>query len=468
MANGLAPQTNESLIVPQTTDKLSFLTKLSYGFGEFSASVVWSLASSYLLFFYTDVFGLAGGVAAVILLVARVWDCFVDPILGLIMERTKSKHGRFRPYILYGAIALVVLNILTFYTPDLSSTGKIVYAGITYLLLGTVHSVVNVPYGALATVMTRDTNERTNLNVFRGVFGQLAGILTGATVMPLIQLLGNGDQKQGFFYASIVLSLVSAPLLFLTFKNCKEIITPAKEERPSIKQSLKSVGSNKPLMLILISLFIVLLGLFGRLGTLVYYGIYVLNRPDMVAALFTIFSVCGAIGAFGISFVAKFFEKKTILIAGTIIAGLGWCALYFTPVTNITMVYIWSAISSVPMGFSGLMVFSMVADCIDENQLKTGVRADGAIYSFTSLITKIASALVGALSATVLGAIGYIANAKQTPEVVDGINMLVNLGPGILLILGTIPLYFYHITKARAIQTSEELVKRQTELLIQK
>jgi sugar (glycoside-pentoside-hexuronide) transporter len=463
MANAVVQQTND-IVVPQNNEKLSFFTKLSYGFGEFSASVVWSLASSYLLFFYTDVFGIAGGVAAIILLVARVWDCFVDPILGLVMERTKSKYGRFRPYILYGALALCALNILTFYTPDLSTVGKVIYATITYLLLGTVHSVVNVPYGALATVMTRDTNERTNLNVYRGVFGQLAGILTGAAVMPLITFLGKGNQQDGFFYAAIVLSLVSAPLLILTFKNCKEVVTPAKEERPTIKESLKSVWSNKPVLLILTSLFIVLLGVFGRIGTIVYYAIYVLNRPDLIAVLFTILSVCGAIGAFGVSFIAKYFEKKTLLIVGSIIMGLGWCGLYLTPVTNFTMIYILSAVSCIPLGFSGLMVFSMVGDAIDESQLKTGVRADGAIYSFTSLVTKIASASVGALSAAILGAIGYVANTQQTPEVVNGINILVNLGPGIFLIIGTIPLFFYHITKARAMKNTEELLKRQNGL----
>jgi len=462
MANGAVPQTKESLVVPQINGNLSFLTKLSYGFGEFSASVVWSLASSYLLFFYTDVFGIAGGAAAVILLVARVWDCFVDPILGLTMERTKSKRGRFRPYILYGAVALAVLNILTFFTPDLSGTGKVIYAGVTYLLLGTVHSVVNVPYGALATVMTRDTHERTNLNAYRGVFGQVAGILTGAAVMPLITLLGHGNQQHGFFYAAIVLSVVSAPLLFLTYKNCKEIIEPALNERPSIKESLVAVGANKPLLLIIVSLFVVLLGVFGRIGTVTYYCIYVLNRPDLIAVSFTILSVCGAIGSFILPFIAKFFEKKTLLIVGSTITGIAFIAMYYTPATNINMIIVWTIISSLPTGFASPMVFSMVADSIDDYQVKTGIRADGAIYSFTSLSTKIASALVGAVSATILGAIGYVANKQQTPEVIHGINMLVNLGPGVVYILATIPLYFYKISKAKAMENTDELLKRRT------
>jgi sugar (glycoside-pentoside-hexuronide) transporter len=460
MAGSAVPKTNEILDMPKTNENLSFLTKISYGFGEFSSSVVWSLAASYLLFFYTDVFGLTGGIAAIILLIARVWDCFVDPILGLIMERTKSKHGRFRPYILYGAFALAALNILTFYTPSFTGVGKIIYAAITYMLLGTVHSVVNVPYGALATVMTRDTNERTSLNAYRGFFGQVAGILTGATVMPLITLLGHGNQQHGFFYAAIVLSIVSAPVLFLTFKNSKEVITPVAEEKPSLKESLKAVGANKPLLLLLVNLFIVLLGVFGRIGTLTYYCIYVLNRPDLIAVSFTILSVCGAIGAFCLPFIAKFFEKKTILILGSTITGLAFILLYFTPATNIPMVIALTIAASLPTGFASPMCFSMVADCIDDYQVKWRVRADGAIYSVTSLSTKIAIALVGAVSAYTLGAIGYVANAKQTTEAINGINMLVNLSPGIIYIVSTVPLYFYKISKSKASENTLELLNR--------
>ncbi|MEH7547474.1 MULTISPECIES: MFS transporter [Bacillaceae] len=464
MANGAVPQTKESLVVPQVNGNLSFLTKLSYGFGEFSASVVWSLAASYLLFFYTDVFGIAGSAAAVILLVARVWDCFVDPILGLIMERTKSKHGRFRPYILYGAITLALLNILTFYTPDFSGTGKVIYAGVTYLLLGTVHSVVNVPYGALATVMTRDTHERTSLNSYRGFFGQIAGILTGAAVMPIITLLGHGDQQNGFFYASILLSVVSAPLLFLTFKNSKEVIEPTIAERPTLKESLKAVGANKQLLLILISLFVVLLGVFGRIGTLTYYCIYVLNRPDLIAVSFTILSVCGAVGAFCLPFIAKFLEKKTILITGSIITGAALIVLFFIPASNIPMVILWTTIASLPTGVASPMIFSMVADCIDDYQVKSGLRADGAIYSFTSLSTKISIAVAGAASGAILSAIGYVANNQQTPEVVHDINMLVNLAPGIIYILATVPLFFYKISKAKAVENTNELLRRRNKL----
>jgi GPH family glycoside/pentoside/hexuronide:cation symporter/probable glucitol transport protein GutA len=441
-------------------EKLSFFTKVSYGLGEFAASVVWSLVSSYLLFFYTDVFGLPGAAVAILLLVARVWDVVVDPVLGLIMERTNTKHGRFRPYILYGAIFLGIFNVLTFYTPSFTGVGKIIYAGVTYLLLGTFHSMVNVPYGALATVMSRSTDERTSLNSFRGFFGTMAGILTGAAVMPIIQVLGGGNNQRGYFYAAIVLSVVSMPMLFLTFKNCKEVITPEKEERPSVKESLHAVVSNKPLLIVFASLFILFTGLFQRLGTLVYYCIYALGRPDLIAVLFTLLSVCMAIGSFIPPIATKYIEKKTLLQIGLTITGLGFGSLYFVPATNVTMIIALSFIACVPLGFNGIMIFSMTADCIDDNQVKTGLRSDGAIYSFTSLITKISNALVGTISVASLGLVGYVANAQQTPEAITGINAIVNLVPGIMFLIAVIPMFFYKITKAKADENSRILIER--------
>lgn len=250
----------------------------------------------------------------------------------------------------------------------------------------------------------------------------------------------------------------------MTFKNCKEVIAPAPMEKPSIKETLKAVSSNIPLLIILANLLIVLMGLFGRLGTIVYYAIYVLNHPDLIAVLFTLLSVCGAIGAIFLPFIAKFSEKKTIMILGTSIAGLAFIATYFTPVTNITMIIVSTIIACLPIGFASPLCFSMVADCIDDYQVKTGKRAHWAISSVFSLFTKVASAIVGAVAASTLGLIGYVANTQQTPEVVDGINMLVNLVTGILFVLSTIPLYFYKISKARATENTKELLRRHSEV----
>ncbi|WP_160689576.1 MFS transporter [Clostridium sp. C2-6-12] len=412
--------------------KLSFLTKFSYGLGEFACSVVWSLVSSYLLYFYTDVFGLAGGVIAVLLLVARVWDCFVDPILGLIIERTRSRFGRFRPYILFGSLSLGLFNILTFYTPQFSATGKAIYACVTYLLLGSFHSIVNVPYGALATVM------------------------------PLITILGNGNNQNGYFYASIVLTLIAIPMLFLTFKNCKEVIEPTKEESPKIKDSFKAIINNKPLALILLTLTFTLFAIFSRLGLIVYWAINVLGRPDLIPVLFTTLSIAGAIGGIILPTIAKPVEKRIILMGGSMLSGLSLIGIYFIPPTSVTGIIILTFTGCLPIG-AGAIQYGMMADTIDDYQVKVGVRTDASVYAFSSFISKVVNAIVGSLSVMLLGFIGYVANAQQTPEVIRGINILVNLVPGIWYLFAAVPMLFYTITKAKANENTKILIERQSQ-----
>lgn len=444
----------------ENTGKLSFGTKLSYGMGDFASNLSWGLVASYLNFYYSDVFGLPTVLIGVLLLVARVWDCFVDPIVGLVIERTNTRFGRFRPYILFGAIVFAIFNTLTFTTPSFGGTAKIVYAFITYIILGTVYSVVNVPYGALATVMTRDTEERTSINSFRGVLSSAAGIVTGALVMPLIQLFGHGNNQRGYALTALTLSLITLPMFFMVFKNCKEVITPAKHEKPKVRDSLKSVVANKPLLLISTSLFFAFSALFGRIGMVIYYYLYNMQRPDLIAIFMTSISISCVFGAFIVNFIAKKIEKRTVLIIGNSISAIALVLMYIFPATNVPLQLVLTFVANVPIGFLTPIVFSTVADCVDYGNLKTGTRADGAIYSFVSLVMKISTAVIGSVCMVALSFIGYVANQAQSVETINGLNFMVNIAPAILFILATIPMYFYTLSKKEASRISDELVAR--------
>lgn len=447
-------------VTPDKTGKLSFGTKFSYGIGDLASNLSWGLVSTYLLFFYTDVFGISAAVAGVIILTARIWDCFVDPIVGLVVERTNTRFGRFRPYVLFGSVVLAIFNTLTFMTPSLSPTGKIIYATVTYFILGTVYSIVNVPYGALGTVMTRDTNERTTLNSFRGFFSLISNVITGAALMPLVMALGQGNNQKGFGLGALVISLFTLPLFYMVFRNCKEVIQPPKENHPSIKDSIRAISLNKPFILIATFLFLLFTALFGRLGTVIFYYIYVMGRPDLIAPLMAGFGLCTAIGSIVVGVIAKHFEKRTLAITGVALCGAVCIAIYLIPATSVTAIMILSTIGFIPVGFGAPMVFSMVADSIDYSEWKHGSRADGAIYSVTSLITKISSAIIGGITAIALGWIGYVPNAMQSAETVQGLNMVVNLIPGVIYLIAIIPMCFYGITKAKAQNYAKEIEER--------
>lgn len=425
--------------------KLSFITKFSYGIGDFASNLSWSMVSSYLMIFYTDTFGLAPVAVATLFLIARIWDGINDPIMGLIMERTKSKYGRFRPYLLYGPIFLAIANILTFTVPPFSALGKIIFAYVTYISLDMAYTAVNVPYGALATVMTKDTNERTTLNTFRMFSTNAAAIVIGMVTMPLILKIGNGNMQKGYFWTTVLYSLIAVPMFWLVFKNCKEVIEPPKEQQQiTLKESFLCVAKNSQLLCVIIYGFLALSTLFGRLGLVVYYAIYNMKRPDMIAVLMTTVGVTNLLSVVFAPYIAKKLEKRKAAIASLLVGAIGLLIVYFSDYNNIPMILIGSVIYGLN-GFGAPLMLSMTADCIEYAEWKVGVRAEGTVYATVSLATKFATAFAGSAGALALAAFGYVPNVAQTELAMKGINIVTNLVPALFLLLGIIPMLFYKI-----------------------
>jgi len=454
------PEAIQQIQSTDTSGRLSIGTKISYGLGDFASNMSWQLVTAFLTFYYTDVFGLSAAIVATLLLVARGWDAVLDPVIGLVMERTHSKYGRFRPYILYGGPLLAIFNILTFHVPSFEGTTKIVYAFIVYMLLNTVYSLVNVPYGALATVMTRNPDERTSLSSYRMLFTTIASIVIGGATMPLLQSLGGGDNAKGFFYTAVLYSVCAVPLFYLVFRNCKEVIMPAKTEKPTLKESLVSVISNLPLACSLGTIFFVFMSLFGRMSILIYYYIYVLNRPDLIGILMMLFGACQVAGTLTVNAIAEKFEKKTLTMFGAGCSGIGVLVIFFTNFSNIPVIFAGTVVWGFFMGMTTPMLISTAADCIEYGEWKSGARADGAIYAALNLIMKFAMTVVGAGSMIALGYIGYIPNAAQNAQTIAGLNTLANLVPAVSLFLAVASMLFYSISKEKFRMIVQEITER--------
>jgi sugar (glycoside-pentoside-hexuronide) transporter len=454
---------NTTLSVPLANvinkTKLSLGAKLSYGIGDFASNMSWALVSSFLLFFYTDVYGLTPAVIAVMMLVIRVWDAVNDPIMGLIMERTKSKYGRFRPYILYTPVLMAVANVAMFTVPSFNPFGMIAYAYITYFCLEAAYTAVNVPYGALATVMTREHDERTTLNSFRMFASCGASIVIGSITMPLIQKLGNGNMREGFFLTALIYSAVSVPLFWLVFKNCKEVITPSEEQKLTLKASFQSVAKNMPLILVYLLGFFTLSAVFGRMGILAYYCKYNLNNTNLFALFMLASGLSTLAGIIAAPAIAKKLGKKMSAIASCLVGATGLLIIYFAGYTNVRMITIGTIIYGL-MGFGLPLLFSMTADCVEYAELKTGVRAEGFIYAGTSLSTKFASAFAASFGMFFIGYFGYVANAEQSARTLQSINIACNLIPAVMLVLAILPMLFYRIDREYYSKMVDEIILR--------
>jgi GPH family glycoside/pentoside/hexuronide:cation symporter/probable glucitol transport protein GutA len=428
--------------------KLSFGTKISYGLGDFASQLMWSLGSSYLVLFYTDNVGLAAGAVGVLMLVARVADALFDPILGAWTERHPTKHGRFRPWLLWASPILAVSVILTFMTVPGGHTVKMVWAGVTYLLMGFMYSAVNLPYGALSAVMTRDGGERVALTSFR-----MIGTNLGSVVPLVLHFSGIGDGSsttvRGYTITAAIMAVVAVPMFWLVFRNCKEVIQPEiSQTRVPLKDTLRVVLGNKPLMLVTVALFLSLTNLFGRLAVVMYYYIYLMHRYDLIAVLMMLPSLMGAIGIALFARLAKRVGKKRLVIISLVVTAIPTIALYFADPGNVGLVITLTALYGLG-NFAVPVLMSMVPDAIDYAEDKTGIRSDGTAYAATSMGTKIASAVGAALGAGLLGVFGYVANADQTATASMGINLTANIVPAVVSLLAIIPVALYPITEQK-------------------
>lgn len=441
------------------TRKLSLGTKMVYGLGDFASQLVWTFVGNYLTIFYTDVVGLAPAIASTIMLVARIWDGINDPMFGAIAERTRSKWGRFRPYILFGAPILALFNVLAFTSPFGNGAAGVAWASFTYIGLGMLYTAVNLSYGSLATVMTTDSQERVELNSWRMIGTNLGACLLSAISMPFILKFSHAEKatSQGYTMTTLIFAICSLPLFFLVFKVCKEVVMPVESDKKvSIWKSFKVVLGNKPLLVIFFTMLLYMTGMFGRIGLAIYYFIYCMGRYDLIALLMMAPTICAAISIFATRKLVNYVPKKILGIISLGGTGLSLVLLYLTPSSNATAVIILSGVYGL-FQFGTPLFMGSVPECVDYQEYTTGVRSDGISYAFVSLSTKFGSAFGASLGLMIMAAYGYAANTEQSASALHGINLTVNLVMGLLFLAAIIPWLFYPLNAKKSKEVREAL-----------
>lgn len=446
-------------LASQGGNRLKFSAKLSYGLGDLASNLCWTMVTTYLLFFYTDVAKLDLAAISLLFIVARLWDAINDPIMGYLADRTHSRWGRFRPYLLFGPAALALSMFLCFSVPELSAGWKLAYAYATYILLGMSYTLVNMPYGALAASMTQNADERSSLSGFRMFFAIVGAVVVSSAVQPLVRAFGGSDfSSVGFSKTALIFAAAILPLYFLVFSGTREIVQPRQSKKIPLKTLCRAVFGNRPLVIILISTLIASTCLFIRQSMLVYYCTYVMGNAAMASALLALMTgmlVVGVVTAAPLS--KKIGSKKATMMIGLIVSGLCCLGMYLTGPEQTTFLYVWIVIGSAFSGLTYVMIWSMVADTIEYGEWKTGARADGVIYSVASFVQKLATALSGWGAAMLLAVSGYVANASQTPQALSAINLSMTILPGAALLLAAIPLLFHKLNRNEYNRILEEL-----------
>ena len=381
VATGAAPQSRTSAL-------LGFKEKLGYGLGDTASHFVWDMVGFWLLFFYTDVYKIPAAAAGTIMLVARFWDMAIDPVIGIVSDRTQTRWGKFRPYILFGAVPYAVLSILTFTTPNFGETGKILYAGATYVLLMTAYAAVNLPYSSLAAVMSSDTYERAGLNTYRFICAFIGQFVVTGLALTLAKYFGGGDKAMGFQYTVIVFGILSLVFFFITFMTTRERVQPSSALPSSIKEDVKNLFKNRP-WIILACVGIISFVMFAmQNAAIAYYFKYYIGKEDSVQ-LFNVIGTIALIVALPLSKpLAKAFGNRNVFIASSLISGVFFIALYLPGEKDIVTIYVLNILAKMAYAPAVPLLWTMIADSSDYSEWKTGRRATGLYFSAATFAQK--------------------------------------------------------------------------------
>lgn len=462
------------------TGKVTLREKIGYGLGDAASSMFWKLFGMYLMFFYTDIFGMEAKVVGTMFLITRIWDSVFDPIVGIIADRTESKWGKFRPFILFLAIPFAVIGVFTFFTPEFGTTGKIIYAYVTYSLMMMVYSGINVPYASLLGVMSPDPKVRNVLSTFRMTFAYIGSFVTLLLFMPLVNFFSDNskaieDQQYGWLMAVVVIAVVCVLLFFFCFAFTKERVKPIQEKQASLKVDVKDLFRNKPWWILLGAGVSALIFNSIRDGATIYYFKYYIDEdsfgsidlfriPFVLSGLYlALGQAANIIGVILAAPVSNRIGKRYTYMGAMIIAAILSIGFYWLGKDNLVMIFVLQVLISICAGSIFPLLWSMYADCADYSELKTGNRATGLIFSSSSMSQKLGWAIGTALTGWLLAFFGFQANQVQSAETINGIKMFLSFLPAVGTILSVIFIYFYPLTEKKLELVTVELNNKRGE-----
>lgn len=432
--------------------KVPFISKLAYGMGDVGCNFSWMFVGNFLMIFYTDVFGISMSAVATLILLSRFWDAVNDPIIGSLSDKTRTRWGRYRPWLLVGAPLTAVVLALTFWAhPDWNPTNKIIYMAVTYCILVLGYTCVNIPYGTLCGAMTQNMDERAKINTSRSVSAMVAIGIINIVTIPLIEFFGGGDTQRGYLLIAILYGGIFAACHLFCFAKTKEVVELPAERKIPLKLQIKTVLKNKPYLLALTGQILFGFILYGRNADMLYYFTYV----EGSAALFSFYSLAiivpSVIGAACFPQVFKWTSNKgwaaSLFAMGT---GVTMIALYFfSPRLSPVPFYVFAALSQFFFSGFNTAIYAIIPDCVEYGEWCTGVRNDGFQYAFISLGNKIGMALGTSLLAVALGAAGYVSNAVQNEEVLSIMRHAFSTIPGVLWVLTAVVLFFYKLNRKK-------------------
>ncbi|QLE86296.1 MULTISPECIES: MFS transporter [Shewanella] len=449
---------------PHSLQPISFKEKAGYALGDMASNFYWRVFDLFLFIFYTDVFGLSPAAVGTMMLVTRIIDAVSDPFMGALADRTQTRWGKFRPYLIWGILPITAAGVLTFTVPDVSEPGKLVWAYATYIFMMLAYTFINVPYGALMGVITGNSQQRTTLTSFRFIGAFSGGTLVAYLTPELVDLFGSKDEALGWQLTMMFYGVLASCLFALSFFATKERIAPSPKQSSSVRQDLRDLSQNKPwLVLFSLALIIMLtISLRGSSGT--FYFKYYVERSDLIGAFSMAYMLSLAAGAAITPLLTRYIDKKQLLMGLMLMVTVLSALFYWVPADQIALMFALQIGIGLCLGPKSPLVFSMYADSADYSQWRTGRRATAMIFSAASFSQKLGGALAGGIIGWMLATMGYVANTEQTSSSQQGIVLLMTLLPALFALISVFIIRLYPLNNSTMGTIQSELFTEQNKV----
>ncbi|TVQ90169.1 MAG: MFS transporter [Bacteroidetes bacterium] len=461
-----------------TAPILSFKEKVAYGFGDLASVLYWQTFMLYFTYFYTDVFIIPASAAATMFLVSRLFDGINDPIMGMIADRTKTRWGKFRPYLLWLCVPFAVSGVLVFTTPDFGESGKIIWAYSTFILIMMLYTAINIPYTSLLGVISPNSQDRTSVSSVKFIFAFAAGIIVSATLLPLTKTLGGGNDPKGWQLTFVLYGIAAVVFFLIAFKGTRERVIPPASHKPSVKSDIRALFTNKPWLILWATTITFILFVAIRSSVTAHYfkyfigeqalslpfaGNHVYSFETLVSVYNTIGQLASLLGVILILPISRIFGKKKTFIAFFMIAIVSTASMYFLTADHLGIIYFFQIIGSLTGGPLAVLLWAMYADTADYDEWKRGQRATGLIFSASTMSQKFGWAIGAYIALTLMAGIGFEPNVDQSPDSLRGIVLLFSLIPAMIGIVSLLIYFVYPLSESKVEQMTAELEIRRKE-----
>lgn len=445
---------------------------IGYALGDLASNLFFVTFNIFLIYYYVDVWAIPAASISFMMLAVRFFDAVNDPVMGLIADRTETKWGKFRPYLLWGAIPYGFCGYLMFAGPDLGATGKLIYAYATYTLMLTAYTVINVPYSSMLGVISPHSRTRGVASSFRFVGAFTGGLLVSLLARPLVKALGGENEVLGFQYTIAIFAVVSVAMFWLCFATTKERVKPPPAQKTDVKAELGELLRNYPWVMLLVATIFSTTFMALRQGSTLFYFKYVVG-DDGTPILFgtfdrsTVFLSSGMLaqilGTAALGFIVRRVDKKKLAAVLSWATGLSFAAFFFLPADNYWLLVGVNALGTFCMGPTSALTWAMYGDVADYGEWKFGRRSTALVYSASLFSIKTGIMIGGALVPVFLGRFGFVRNEVQSTSAILGITLAFTLMPGLFAMLKGVALWIYPLDQRRVDEVEKALATRRAQ-----